>query len=50
MANVIKIKDTLNYLKFINHCAFVMILNKKLIQELYNAIEENKEFLLLLKY
>ena len=40
MVNVIKIKDPLNYLKFINQCAFVVISNKKLVQELYNEIGE----------
>ena len=50
MVNVIKIKDPLNYLKFINQCAFVVILNKKLVQELCNEIGGNKEFFLFLKY
>ena len=50
MINVIEIKDPLNYLKFIYQYAFIMILSKKLIQELYNDIRENKEFLLFLKY
>ena len=50
MANVIKIKDILNFLKFMYQCNFVIILNKGLIQELYNENGENKEFLLFMKY
>ena len=50
MINAIKIKDILNCLKFMYLCTFAMILNKLLIQELYNEIRENKEFLLFVKY
>ena len=50
MVNAIKIKGPLNFLKFMYQYAFVMILNKGLIQELYNEIGENKEFLLFVKY
>ena len=50
MVNAIKIKDIFNFLKFMYQCNFVIILNKGLIQELYNEIRENKEFLLFVKY